>query len=90
MRAASLRFGHIWFFATKCLPAINYINDNDAAIKPRGVILKHKGIVAAAGLTTKEVTDRFHIPKKALNIWTCTGRLSDCPWIAVASPSTER
>ena len=66
-------------FCDEMLAAINYINDNDAAIKPVELILKHKGIVAAAGLTTKEVTDRFHIPKKALEYldvyWTFIGPL---------------
>ena len=73
-------------FCDEMLAAINYINDNDAAIKPVELILKHKGIVAAAGLTTKEVTDSFHIPKKALEYldvyWTFIG----LPMDAVAFP----
>ena len=64
-------------FCDEMLSAIDYINEMDAAIKPVDLILKHRGIVAAAGLTVKEVTDRFNIPKKALEYldvyWTFTG-----------------
>jgi len=64
-------------FCDEMLAAINYINDMDAVIKPVNLVLKHRGIVAAAGLTVKEVTDRFHIPQKALDYldiyWTFTG-----------------
>ncbi len=73
-------------FCDEMLSAINYINDNDAAIKPVELIRKHKGIVAAAGLTTKDVTDRFQIPAKALEYldvyWTFIG----LPMDAVAFP----
>ena len=64
-------------FCDEMLAAINYINDVDAAIKPVELIMKHRGIVAAAGLTVKEVTDRFAIPQKALDYldvyWTFIG-----------------
>jgi len=64
-------------FCDEMLNAINYINDMDAAIKPVDLILKHRGIVAAAGLTVKDVTDKFNIPQKALDYldvyWTFTG-----------------
>lgn len=64
-------------FCDEMLRAINYINENDAHIKPIELIKKHKGIVAASGLTVKEVTDKFKVPKKALELldiyWTFTG-----------------
>ncbi|MEL7570792.1 MAG: NAD(P)/FAD-dependent oxidoreductase [Eubacteriaceae bacterium] len=64
-------------FCDEMLKAINFINDNDAQIKPMELIKKHKGIVAASGLTVKEVTDKFKIPKEALDLldiyWTFTG-----------------
>ena len=64
-------------FCDEMLAAIDYINEMDAAIKPVDLILKHRGIVSAAGLTVKEVTERFNIPKKALEYldvyWTFTG-----------------
>ena len=64
-------------FCDKQLAAINYINEQDAAIKPVDLILKHKDFIAACGLTVKEVTDKFGVSAKALEYlnayWTFTG-----------------
>lgn len=64
-------------FCDEMLSAINYINDMNGEIKPVDLILRHRGIVAASGLTVKDVTDRFGIPAKALEYldiyWTFIG-----------------
>ncbi|NCB52087.1 MAG: NAD(P)/FAD-dependent oxidoreductase [Clostridia bacterium] len=64
-------------YCEEMLRAINFINEKDAVINPVDLILKHPGLVAACGLTVKEVTDKFQIPKRALEIldiyWTFTG-----------------
>jgi len=64
-------------FCDKMLDAVNYINEQDGNIKPLDLIRKHSGLIAAAGLTVKEVTDKFKIPEKALELldiyWTFTG-----------------
>lgn len=64
-------------FCDEMLLAINYINDNDGNIKPLDLMRKHKGFIAAAGLTVKEVADKFRIPPKAMDLlsvyWTFTG-----------------
>lgn len=64
-------------FCDEMLAAIDYINEMDAKIKPVELIMKHRSIVAASGLTVREVTDRFRIPAKALEYldvyWTFIG-----------------
>lgn len=64
-------------FSDEQMAAINYINEVDAVIKPVELLKKHKGIVAAAGLTCKDVTDKFGVPQRALDYlnvyWTFTG-----------------
>jgi len=64
-------------FCDEMLSAIDYINEMDAAIKPVDLIMKHHGIVAASGLTVREVTERFGIPERALEYldayWTFIG-----------------
>ena len=64
-------------FCDEMLSAIDYINEMDAAIKPVDLIMKHRGIVAASGLTVHEVTERFGIPERALEYldayWTFIG-----------------
>ena len=61
----------------KCWPRLIISTIWTRFIKPIDLILKHRGIVAAAGLTVREVTDRFHIPQEALDYldvyWTFTG-----------------
>jgi len=64
-------------FCDEMLAAIDYINEMDAVIKPVELIMKHRGIVAASGLTVREVTQRFGIPERALEYldayWTFIG-----------------
>lgn len=64
-------------FCDHMLRAVDYINDIDGNIQPFVLLRKYKEFIAAAGLTVKEVTDRFNIPERAMQIldayWTFTG-----------------
>jgi phytoene dehydrogenase-like protein len=48
--------------------AIDYIAEADGNPDPMVLLKNHKSLLATAGYTAKEVTDRFHIPPKAVSI----------------------
>ncbi len=48
--------------------AIDYIAEADGKPDPMVLIKKHKTLLATAGYTAKEVTDRFGLPPKAVSI----------------------
>ncbi len=48
--------------------AIDYIAEADGKPDPMVLVRNHKTLLATAGYTAKEVTDRFHLPPKAVSI----------------------
>jgi phytoene dehydrogenase-like protein len=48
--------------------AIDYIAESDGKPDPLVLVKDHKSLLATAGYTAKQVTDRFHIPPKAISI----------------------